>query len=402
MSLDLATTIQHVDGLANHLKDSQDSRLLKLSEAVRAVSLSKIEHLQDKLNGASGRPFLWAKALDGLEGSAWPSEMPKDFCVLSVDGSHIDVDRHLPVACALINIGGCVLRYGSQPGAHLFNRPTLYSGDALYLTEHGSRVTEVPIEGPLLGLKRTIKEITELKSLIDETPMDLPALALVDGSLVLWPLSGRGFPPLVKEAIITLGLIPVLESLRGLAKQRTLSLAAYVSMPRSTEVVNTLRLYLCDTSSSECAAKCSNRRSPTSPCNMVNDILDRDLFQRLLQPGQRSNLFATNSSVVRENYGDQHQIYFFYLHTGDEIARVEMPRWATEETSLISLAHALILDQCRRGMGYPVAISEAHEQAVITGPERQQFRELMDASLTQHGLPVFSSEKNRSKRMASL
>lgn len=145
---------------------------------------------------------------------------------------------------------------------------------------------------------------------------------------------------------------------------------------------------------------CSNRRSPVSPCSLVNHLLDRDLFERLLEPGQRSSLFFTNSSVVRE-YGD-HQIFFFYLHTGEEIARVELPQWVALDEVLLPLTHTLILDQCERGVGYPVAISEAHEQAVISGPDRQRFRELVDLSLTDQGLPVYTSEKSRSKRLAWL
>ena len=307
----------------------------------------------------------------------------------------------MPVNCALINIGGCVLKYGDQPDAYLFNTPRLYSGDELYLTEQGSSVTEVPIEGAVLGLKRTIEEIKALEHLMTEqVPQDLPTLALLDGSLVLWGLSGGGYPQLLRDEIIKRGLVPTLDSLRDLSRHRTLALAAYVSLPRSTEVVNSLRLYLCETQASECARMCSNRRSPVSPCSLVNHLLDRDLFERLLEPGQRSSLFFTNSSVVRE-YGD-HQIFFFYLHTGEEIARVELPQWVALDEVLLPLTHTLILDQCQRGVGYPVSISEAHEQAVISGPDRQKFRELVDLSLTDQGLPVYTSEKSRSKRLAWL
>ena len=79
-----------------------------------------------------------------------------------------------------------------------------------------------------------------------------------------------------------------------------------------------------------------------------------------------------------------------------------MPEWAALDKGLLSLTHTLILDQCRRGMGYPVALSEAHEQAVISGPDRQRFREMVDRSLTERGLPVYTSQKSRSKRTAWL
>ena len=64
----------------------------------------------------------------------------------------------------------------------------------------------------------------------------------------------------------------------------------------------------------------------------------------------------------------------------------------------ISLGHSLIMEQCRRGQGYPVAISEAHEQAVINGADRQLFKQMITEVLERQGLPTYSSEKERAKR----
>ena len=401
MSLDLSKTLEQVEGLASRLRYSQDERSQRLNEALGAMRTASPDDVRQKLNDAQGRTFLWARVIDGLAERYCAAPAPEDFGVVSTDGSHIDVDRHVPVACALINLGTCVLRYGARPEAYLSNYPRIYSDDELYLTNHGPSVTEVPIEGAILGLKRTVEEVKALEPLVREVPQDLPTLALLDGSLILWSLSGRGYPPLVQDEIIQKGLLPALDSLQQMARHRTLALAAYVSLPRSTEVVNCLRLYLCATDALECGRKCSNRRSPVAPCDKANDLLDRELFRGLLEPGQRSSLFYTNSSVVRDYYG-KHRVFFYYLHTGEEIARVEMPEWVALDEELLSLSHTLILDQCRRGMGYPVALSEAHEQAVISGPDRQRFRDLVEVALTKQGLPVYTSEKSRSKRLAWL
>jgi len=45
-----------------------------------------------------------------------------------------------------------------------------------------------------------------------------------------------------------------------------------------------------------------------------------------------------------------------------------------------------------------VAISEAHEQAVITGQDRQLFKQMVEETLQSRGLPTFTSEKERSKQ----
>ena len=77
---------------------------------------------------------------------------------------------------------------------------------------------------------------------------------------------------------------------------------------------------------------------------------------------------------------------------------MEVPGWVAADEALVSLCHALILDQCERGIGYPVAIAESHEQAVVTGPDRLAFRQMVDEALEVNGLPVYTSEKARSKR----
>ena len=77
---------------------------------------------------------------------------------------------------------------------------------------------------------------------------------------------------------------------------------------------------------------------------------------------------------------------------------MEVPSWVAEDEASLELMHSLIIDQCRRGPGYPVALMEAHEQAVVTGPDRRYFVELVEQALFDQRLPIYSSEKNISKR----
>ena len=68
------------------------------------------------------------------------------------------------------------------------------------------------------------------------------------------------------------------------------------------------------------------------------------------------------------------------------------------EPELLAVGHAMLLKQCQLGLGYPVAISEAHEQAVITGHDREEFRRMTLMLLEQRGLPTPESAKSFSKR----
>jgi len=129
----------------------------------------------------------------------------------------------------------------------------------------------------------------------------------------------------------------------------------------------------------------------------VAGVQDRELFSDILGQGERSALFISQSSIVQKHYG-VHQVYFFYMRVDDEIARVEIPRWVAMDNSLLELVHSLVLDQCQRGQGYPVALSEAHEKAVVTGADRENFWQLVESSLVEEHLPSPSSAKSQSKR----
>jgi hypothetical protein len=117
-----------------------------------------------------------------------------------------------------------------------------------------------------------------------------------------------------------------------------------------------------------------------------------------LEPGWRSPVYKTNSSVSRESYDEANKVYFFYVNAGEEIGRVEVPKWVAKNETLLSLTHSLVWDQCQRGQGYPVAISESHEQAVVSAGDRRVFRRMLTDSLERQGLSAATSQKDRSKR----
>ena len=400
MPFDLGNVALQLDQAARSLVQSQSDRQLRLTSLLDAAGRAAQGPDAASTHSPLDRPYLAAQVTESLVGGYSAPPSPPDWCAASVDGSHVDVDRHLPVSCYLVNLGGCVLQYGSNPDARLFSQAHLATERAdLYLSDPDNPAQEEPVSGALLGLVRTVMELERLSEVAGELPGDLPALALVDGSLVLWGLSGQGYRPFVRDAIVQERFLKALDKFKDLSQSRPVTLAAYVSLPRSTEVVNAIRRRLCPHDAARCRQACGNRRSVASPCNLANDFLDRELFQRMLSPGWRSPVYRTNSSVPRENYGDDQQVNFYYLNVGEEIARVETPEWVSRDEKLLDLGHSLILDQCRRGQGYPVAISEAHEQAVVRTSDRRLFKEMLSQSLEREGLPALTSEKDRSKRM---
>ena len=90
-----------------------------------------------------------------------------------MDGSHIDVDRHLPLRCHLINLGGCAITYGKDFGCRLFSEPALaVEDDDLYLRSPDGARGETLIAGPLLGALRTVREVERLADAVESLSDD--------------------------------------------------------------------------------------------------------------------------------------------------------------------------------------------------------------------------------------
>jgi hypothetical protein len=396
MSLDLSKLVGQIVDLAASLKSKVGERQAKLDFALKTLKACAADSdaLKQKVE-SSKTTWLVAGLKENIDQVQRMPQCPDDFIVLASDGSHIDVDRHQSAHCFLINIGMAQLQYGRNPDAQLLNFPSLYfkDGDVAITSTDGR---QIPLEGQLLGIKRGIEECRWLAERAGELKADLPLLALLDGSLILWRLSEQVYPDYVVRELLVDGFLKYLSRLREISRRRRVAIASYISYPRSTEVVNLMRLAICPHLPVDCDRYCSGRFEERQ-CDAVGGLLDRDLFSRLLAPGQRSAVFSNRSSVVAKYY-EANEVNFFYVRLDGEIARVEVPLWVAEDEKLVGLVHSTIVDQCRRGLGYPVALSEAHEQAVVNVADRGQFWELVSQILGEDGIFLESSAKSESKR----
>ena len=368
MSLDLTKVVSQVGSMVAKLKAGSAERQKRLNYALDILhnQATDLDYLTRKI-ASSKTTWLVAGLVDGLDQHYKAPPIPPEFTILATDGSQIDVDRHRSTRCYLINIGTVTLHYGASPSATIDSFPCLYAGDEdLVIAPTGAKGREQPIEGTLLGIKRSVDECHRLAELAAELPSGSSTLALLDGSLILWGL--EAYPEFVTEALLDKGYLSYFNDMRKLNNGKRLALASYISFPRSTDVVNALRVALCPHDPPDCDRYCPQNKQ--RDCDMVAGVRDRELFINLLGEGERSALFISQSSVVRKHYGE-HWVYFFYLKVGDEVARVEIPQWVARNENLLSLVHTLVLDQCQRGQGYPVALSEAHEKAVVTGANRE-------------------------------
>ena len=392
MSLDLNKVAPQVEGMIGRLRAGVASRQARLDQALGLLmqKAADFDRLKEKIE-QSKTSWLVAGLRDSIDCRHAPIRIPADFAVIATDGSHIELDRHQAVRCFLLNISHVMLRYGSQPEALLESAPQLYDDSDLVIRPPGGQGREQTIEGTLLGAKRSVEECRHLADLARTLPVETPCIALLDGTLMLWGL--EPYPDFVTEELLNKGLVREFDRLLQTSKNRRLAFGSYISAPRSTDVVNALRVAACPLDAPNCDRCPSGERD----CEWLAGLADSQLFFGLLAPGERSDVFASRSKIVREYYLE-HAIDFFYLRLDDEVARVEIPRWIGEDQRLLELLHCLVLDQCRRGQGYPVALSEAHEQAVVTGADRENFWRLVEAGLVREDLPTPTTGKSMSKR----
>jgi hypothetical protein len=411
MTLDFQQLAAQLDDLGPELRSQGEKAGQSLARALEAAHAwaRRPDDLRRRLAEAhtSWRP---AEPLsEPLDAAIDAPPAPADYVALATDGSHIDVERHNPLPCYLLNLGWARVRYGRSPDAELSSRPELAYGDQrLVLGDPSDASRQAPVRGDLLAALRAVGEVKLLAELAAGDPRsagdpELPVLALVDGTFLLWGLAREEITAPVKRYLLDEGMIPALDRLRALAGERPVLPAGYVSRPDRAEVVHSLRVAVCPMARVDCRA-CPRRDDGTRPCDDVGVASDRQLFAHLLAPGQRSAVFVrqpTPGSIEAQYYGE-HRPAAFYLRTPaggtDEIACVEIPLWMAQDRERVAALHALILDQCSRNMGYPLALMEAHEQAVITGPERESFRILLESEVAAEGLAVNTSAKALSKR----
>ncbi|MEN8615169.1 DNA double-strand break repair nuclease NurA [Dehalogenimonas sp. THU2] len=393
MSLDITKVAGQIGSMAEKLKQSGAERSAALTAAATRLS-SGIDTatLRDKVR-LSKTGFLLAAPSGEIDERHQPSSPPPSYSVIATDGSHIDFDRHHSAPCCLINIGTVRLDYGDDFGAALDSLPRLLSEDDELVIRDPDGNRETPLQGALLGIKRDVEEFSALAELAAALPPDHPALALSDGTLIRWSLTTQNYDAYVLRELLDNGYLKCLGDFRKLCTGRPLGLASYISQPGGEEVVNTLRLTLCPWEPANCDKHCGDLKPGTRPCDPLSGVSDSKLFDRFLDVGERSAVFESTSKVLGQYYGE-HRICFFYLKLEDEIARVELPCWLAEAPGRIAFIHSLILEQVKKGNGYPVALAEAHEQAVVTGADRAVFYEVVDVYLAEQGLPTNISAKS--------
>lgn len=400
MSLDLTSLGKQVRQMSNELALGTSNWKERIAQ-VRSFYINQTgteTHTAEKV-GLSHETATWllARPVEPFDVVRDAPPCPSTYALIATDGSQMELDRHGIANCYLINMGHVYLRYGENPVARLSSHPTIYYREEDLYIHDGARL--ITIDGSYLYARRDVQELEGLVTLSQAYIQhdNTPVLALQDGTLVRFVLAGA------EKVVLQRFLDPYLDGLENM-RVRDIPVASYISRSRANELVGTIRLLYCpdvdvDQHQGARCSHCSDIRAERVPsCHICNGLVDADILYERLREGQRGPIFETMSRV-NEKYG-HHSIRFFYMRVGREIARVEVPKWVADNAAQVDLVHSIIYDQCSRGQGYPVALSRAHEQAVVRSADRYAFERILEGSFVRAELPTTSSLKQESKEFS--
>ena len=137
------------------------------------------------------------------------------------------------------------------------------------------------------------------------------------------------------------------------------------------------------------------------PCKDVDHVLDTQIASTFLNQNFRSTIFYSNSKVV-DLYPEHLKPCFVYLNIGKEIIRLEFPIWIVAKPECLDLICKIAIDQSIKGQGYPVVLSEAHEQAVIKGFDKDFFYQLICKKSVEQNQRILLSPKSIKKHNVSI
>ena len=401
MPIDRFQLSLQIGELADYL-DAQNAEFgRRLAAAIQAANTysepDAFEQLTDKLESRrSVYSWLVPGITEPLTNTHLPSPPPRDYIVLAVDGSQIEIDRDSPFDAYLINVGRVYIRYGTASEAVINSEArTYYKPDDLVLGGQRRPGHERVIGSSVIAARRDTAEVSALADMAEQLPDGVPAIGLLDGSLTQWRISeadNAADPELRKQ------YLDALSRLQEVSRKREFVVASYISRPRAREVINVLRIAICPFDTPNCGSYCRDKAEGERPCDEITRLRDRDIFEELLgEEEDRSGVFRSTADEIA-GYGE-HIPHFFYMAAENELARVELPKWSLNQ---IDLLHTLLSDQIKLGDDYPLALAEAHEEAVVRADDRELFRQLLNNEAINRSAPNRISAKSAAKRQRSL
>jgi len=307
--------------------------------------------------------------------------LPDRVTILAADGSQIAPDRHLEVDYCLINVGAIQMVHGDHhPPVTTTDSRLLYDED-LYSTY--GKITEESI-----AIQRDLNERKILADLARTAPA--PIITFTDGPMELWGVKEGDRAGDYRQS-----LDAYKSSLQELNKLGAAA-AGYVDKPAADLVVRLL----------EVMATLESELPDIKTRHPLRGVTDVELYTEILQPGERSAVFAIQSKSAGF-YQGQLALHFFYLNVGRAgkpwLARVEIPAWVAARDEMLDQLHSVLVHQSQilGARPYPYLLHRAHEAAVVSLPEKDQVTQMIIYEMRKQGVTVGQISSKQSAKNLS-
>jgi hypothetical protein len=387
----LSSKISNISLELSQESQARGKRLQKALEVHDQAIINDLLLSERLVNNIDKFPWMVGRPLEKLDNiRSLPINKPDKYTVVSTDGSQIAPSHHEIALCYLVNVGLIMYTYGTGEKPIQESEPFVYNTDDDPFASGSSKKNTPAFSEDTIAIKRMIAEMTELANICKKAKeRGHPTIAMVDGTLINWSISNQMWPEEYQEKILV-KFLSILDDIKALE----VPVCGYISNSRRNDYVNLLRVQTCPHKEIDCENICSQKED----CDEIVPLYDRQIWLSKLKEGERSPILSSSAKIL-EKYNKEHQICFFYLNVGqDEIARIEIPRWVADNENSLNLMHSLIYDQVQKGRGYPIVIQEAHNQAVVKGPDRAQFYAMLSRRMISEHMTVSISNKELKKR----
>lgn len=390
MSLNFQQVRQQVNAMGESAP--QRIRILreKRAEAMEALRdfASDLTTLREKVGAAvsyNTNLRCAVPAVESLDYRGTNPAMPETMTLLAADGSQINPDRHASVNYCLVNVGAIQMVHGMPNPPVMKVQSKLIFDEQMYTA--AGRITE-----RMVALMRDLGERVLLADMAKD--LDPPTITLTDGPLELWvgrdgDSDARAFEDRFKDYLGALWRL----------HQCGASTAGYIDQPQGDLFIRLLEI-----------AKLPHDKIDQAGWDYrpFLGVTDADLFEYILEPGERSAVFGIQSRNA-DKYPYELALHFFYLNVGRDAdhaypVRVEIPAWVARNVEMINNLHAVLIQQCRilGTRTYPYIIHRSHEVAVVTLDEKRQVERMIALEMYNRGLRTGeSSHKQAAKDLPS-
>jgi hypothetical protein len=367
--LDRFKLFQELERVREQIFATSDEHLQDLEQIWKQICTD--ETVISKLKGRKWSlliPF-W----QGEIGRFFPiKEQIHPYQVLAVDGSQIYYDKHQGPACSLVNIGAVFLHYGIE-----HSRVELYSYPEIMVVGH-NQIDFIGTEYINLYREQSELTVSVKKSCQYTEKSNDPFLCMLDGSLIFFQLDSES------KSDTNDFFMHYIKQLQLFFENKILHVA-YMSFPKTKDLINVVRLFAVDYQEKNLQAN-----------DYLTKFLDMDVLKLFLPQGHRTIVFESKAPICYA-YPKHLKPYFCYLNVGEEIVRLEFPQWIMQDSDLIDHICAIALDQAQKGHGYPVALFEAHEQAVVKSSDREFFYNTIKQMYIKNNQQYIISAKSSKK-----